>query len=261
MKEQLCRAFCAQLHVEELPTGWAVVTPYSHPDGDPVMFFIMKTALGKVRIEDDGAQIALLEAEGINLNVSSPRGQALDAILSQYGGWRDVEAGLIHTDEMDVADAPSASLQFMALMLRVHDLALLSPDRVRKTWQEDARRDIHAAFDGVATVEDDATVSPKLSGFPADTLIRAEGRPPLAIFMATNDAKGLQALVLKMELERYQSVPCNVVLLVERAKDNPLREPTYAHAQSRLDGVLTYRGAEQEAMAALHRWIPEGAAH
>lgn len=258
MKEELCRAFCAQLHIEELLNGWAVVTPYSHPDGDPVMFFIMKVENGKVRLEDDGAQIALLEAEGVSLDVSKSRGQALDSLLTQYGAWRDVDAGLIHSDEMEPSDAPSSALQFMALMLRVQDLALLKPERVRKTWQEDALRDIHAAFDGTAKVEDSAPVSPKFSGFPADAVIRANGAPPLAVFMATNDAKGLQALVLKMELERYQSVPCNVVLMVERAKENPLREPTYAHAQSRLDGVLTYRGAEQEAMTALSRWIPEG---
>lgn len=258
MKDKLCHAFCAQLHVEELLSGWAVATPYTHPDGDPVMFFIMKKPGGMVRLEDDGAQLALLESEGINLDIRKSRGQALDAMLEQYGAWRDMETGLIYFDEMDLADAPSAALQFMALMLRIHDLALLKPERVRKTWQEDALRDIHSAFEGVATVEDDAPVSPKLAGFPADAVIWAKNAPPLAVFMATNDAKGLQALVLKMELERYQSVPCNVVLMVERAKENPLREPTYAHAQARLDGVLTYRGAEQEAMQRLSRWVPEG---
>lgn len=257
MKDQLCQAFCAQLHVEELLAGWAVTTPYRQPDGDPIMLFIMKAPGGKVRLEDDGAQIALLEAGGVNLDPNKSRGQALHEILGQYDAWHDVASGLIHTDEISLEDAPGVALQFMACMLRIHDLALLTRERVRKTWQEDALQDIHKAFDGVAKVEDHAPVSPNFAGFPADAVIRAEGSPPLAVFMATNDAKGLQALVLKMELERYQSIPSNVVLMVERAKDNPLREPTYAHAQSRLDAVLTYRGAESEAMAALAKWVPQ----
>jgi hypothetical protein len=256
VKEQLCRAFCDQLRVEDLPSGWAVTTPYRQPDGDPIMFFVMKAGRASVRIEDDGAQISLLEASGINLDPTKMRGKAFEELLGQYGATFTADDGLIHTADLPTESAASAALQFMALMLRIHDLALLSTERVKKTWQEDAMKDIHAAFDATALVEDNAAVSPKLSGFPADAVIRTVGAPPLAIFMATNDSKGLQALVLKMELESYQATPCNVVLMVERAKENALRESTYAYAQSRLDGVLTYRGAETDAMARLATWVP-----
>jgi len=69
--------------------------------------------------------------------------------------------------------------------------------------------------------------------------------------MATSNSKGLQALVLKMELEKYQQIKCNVVLVVERSTKNELSEPTYALAQSRLDKVLSYVGAEDDAIAAV----------
>lgn len=254
MKEALCAAFCAELNVERVPAGWAVSTPFRQPDGDPIMFFVMTVNGETARIEDDGAQYAMIEAAGVSLDKKGTRFQAFTEMVEQHGAHYDSDEGVICTDDLHVADVPRAAIQFMGLMLRIHDLAMLTPERVRKTWQEDAMRDIHEAFEGKATVEDNAPVSPKLRSFPADAVIRYPDEPPLAVFMATTDNKGLQALVLKMELERYQDVRCTVVLMVERAKDNPLREPTYALAQSRLEGVLTYRGAESEAMAALQRW-------
>lgn len=254
MKEQLCSAFCAELQVERVPSGWAVSTPFRQPDGDPIMFFVVTVSHGVSRIEDDGAQFALLEACGVSLDKKGARYQAFTEMLEQHGAYYDDDAGVICTADLPESEVPHAAIRFMGLMLRIHDLALLTPERVRKTWQEDALRDIHAAFDGKAIVQDNAAVSPTLASFPADAVIRGENVPPVAVFMATADTKGLQALVLKMELERYQSEKCTVLLLVERAKDNPLREATYALAQSRLDGVLTYRGAEAEAMSALSRW-------
>ena len=61
-----------------------------------------------------------------------------------------------------------------------------------------------------------------------------------------------------MELEKYQGKPARVVLLVERAKKNPLNEPTYALAQARLDDVLSFRGVETDTMAALQRYAAIG---
>lgn len=259
MKEQLCQAFCAELNVERVPAGWAVSTPFRQPDGDPIMFFVVTVDSTTARLEDDGAQVALLETSGVSLDKRGQRYLAFTDLMQQHKAHYDDDLGVIRSDDLPVGEIPAAAVRFMALMLRLHDLALLSKERVRKTWQDDALRDIHSAFDARATVQDNAPVSPGLASFPADAVIRVEGVPPLAVFMATADAKGLIALVLKMELERYQSERCTVVLLVERAKENPLREATYALAQSRLDQVLTYRGAEPEAMSALAKWtIPQG---
>ena len=145
-------------------------------------------------------------------------------------------------------------------MLRVQDLALLTVERVKQSWRDDAIRDLHARFDSVAKVEEGAVVSPRVSSIPADIVIRVSGdAPPVAVILGTSNAKGLMALVLKMELEKYQGQDYPVLLLVERAKDNPLAEGTYALAQSRLNGVHTYRGAEIDAMAAISRFVP--AAH
>jgi len=253
MKEQLCQAFCAQLHVESVIAGWSVQTPYRLPDGDPVMFFIVTVAHEMARLEDDGATVGLLEASGVSLDKKGARHEAFQALLGQHNASFDEEAGLIVSQTMPIGEIAAAAVNFTALMLRVHDLAMLSVERVRQSWRDDAMRDIHTHFDPIGTVEENTPVSKRVASIPADAVIRLPDRPAIAVIMATSQAKGLQALVLKMELEKYQGQNTPVILLVERSKQNPLAEGTYALAQSRLDGVHTYRGAEEDAMMAIAR--------
>ncbi len=255
MKELLCKAFCANLHVERVPAGWAVQTPYRLPDGDPVMFFIMTVSDSTARLEDDGATVALLEAAGVSLERKGARFKAFEGLLDQHQATYDDDAGVITTETVSLDEIPFLAINFTALMMRVHDLALLTVERVKQSWRDDAVQALHDRFDPVAQVEEGTQVSPS-SGLLADVVLRFPLAPPVAVMLATTDAKGLQALVLKMELEKYQGTDTPVVLLVERAKENPLKESTYALAQSRLDGVHTFRGAEMEAMSAISRLVP-----
>lgn len=257
MKDQLCKAFCAQLHVERVPAGWAVQTPYRLPGGDPIMFFVMNGEReGAAHLEDNGATIALLEASGVSLEAKGARFGAFTELLVQHGAFYDDDAGVIRSAEMPVDEAANASVAFTALMLRVHDLALLNTERVKQSWKDDALRDIHARFDPIGKVEENAPVTPRVASIPADAVIRLPDKPPVAVILGTTNAKGLQALVLKMELEKYQGQDIPVVLLVERAKANPLSEGTQALAMSRLNGVHSYRGAEVEALDAISRFAP-----
>ncbi|WP_271299604.1 DUF1828 domain-containing protein [Sphingomonas sp. CV7422] len=260
MKDQLCKAFCARLHVERVPAGWAVQTPYKLPDGDPIMFFIVGETDAAVHLEDSGATIALLEASGVSLDAKGSRFVAFTELLSQHGASYDDHLGVIRSSSMRLNEAPEASVAFTALMLRVHDLALLSTDRVKQSWKDDALHDIHVRFDDIAEIEENAPVTSKVSTIPVDAVIRVPNKPPVAVIIGTSNTKGLQALVLKMELEKYQGQDIPVLLLVERAKANPLSEGTQALAMSRLDGVQAYRGAETEALDAISRYVP-GALH
>lgn len=251
IKDQLCKAFCGGLHVEQVHAGWAVTTPFSMPDGDAIRFYLMRGASGQVWLEDDGTQVGMLEAEGVPLKRGSSRREAFDELVGAHGAVFDDKTGLITTAQFSENEAAEPALKFLALMLRIQDFALLNVDRVRNAWHEDAIKGIHAAFDGKARIEEGVPVSPKFKNWPADIVITAEGADPTAIFMATSNSKGLQALVLKMELENYQHIACHVILVVERSTKNELSEPTYALAQSRLDKVVSYVGAEVDAIAAV----------
>jgi hypothetical protein len=177
------------------------------------------------------------------------RGEALKVMLGEYGLEFDRDAMVVRTPVVSEEEIGGAALKLLAFMLRLQDFLLLTADRVRQTWQEDALKSLHQTFDHVATVEEHVPVFAE-TGIPVDAVVRFhnDDTPPLAVFLATTDAKGLQALVLKMELEQYQHRAANVVLLVEMAKKNPLMEATYALAQARLDSVLSYRGVEADTM-------------
>lgn len=247
MKDVLCKAFCAALECRSVPGGYAVETPYHNADGDPLLLYFVRSTPSKWRIEDDGTQIALLEANGVDIGGRS-RGEALGALLKEYGVRFDQEARTLCSPTMDEADLGEASLRFVALLLRIQDLALLSPQVVRSTFREDAMTAIRGKFEGIAQIEENAPIAPELTAYAADIRISAPGLSPLAVYLATSEERALQALVLKMELEKYRAESIRVILLVEKSKENPLRESTYALSQVRLDDVMTFRGVETEAM-------------
>lgn len=251
MKDLLCRAFCDALDIQRVPSGFAITSPYTFDDGDPIVVYAVTVRDGVYRLEDAGLQIPLIESSGVGLS-GGTRGEAFKALLNEYDLDFDRKTMLVRTAEIAEADVGKEALRLIAFLLRLQDFLLLTPEMVRQTWQQDAMASLHSKFDGVAKVEEHAVVVPDVSSFPADAVVNFHaGGAPLAIFFATTDAKGLQALVLKMELEKYRERSVNVVLLVERAKGNPLHEPTYALAQARLDDVLTYRGVEAETMTKL----------
>lgn len=254
MKEALCKAFCSAMSVERVPSGFAITTPYSFDDGDPIVLYAITVRSGVYRLEDAGVQIPMLEASGVTI-AQGTRGTAFEALLSEYDLEFDDDAMVVRSPATAEANVGAVALKLLAFLLRLQDFDLLTPEKVKQTWQEDALRSLHRRFDGVASVDEHVPIVPGIPGLPADAVIRFNsGGAPLAVFLGTSDAKGLEALVLKMELESYQHAPGNVVLLVERAKQNPLRERTYAMAQARLDDVLTYRGAEAESLMALARY-------
>ncbi|WP_340314424.1 DUF1828 domain-containing protein [Rhizorhabdus argentea] len=251
MKEALCRAFCNALDVRRVPSGYAITTPYSFEDGDPIVLYALLIRHGIYQLEDAGVQIAALEAAGIDLG-DGTRGEAFLSLLNEYELTFDEKAMVVRSPEVAEHDVGEAALKLLAFMLRLQDFQLLTPERVKRTWHDDAMKSIHQQFDDVARVEEHAPAVPEVPAVPADVVVHFNsGTAPLAVFLATSDSKALQALILKMELEKYQRKPCVVVLLVERAKQNPLREATYAMSQARLDGVLAYRGAETEVMMRL----------
>lgn len=258
MKDILCQAFCAALSVRTVPGGHVVETPYTNADGDPLLLYYIRDSSGKSwRIEDDGTQIPWLEANGVDLRGQS-RGSALQFLLDEYGAVFDDDARTLRTSYMAEAQLGAASLKFVALLLRIQDLSLLSPQIVRNTFREDAIAAIRNKFEGLAAIEENVPISSELPAYTADVKLTAPGHDSMAVYVATTEERALQALVLKMELEKYRHVSNRVVLLIERAKTNPLRESTYALSQARLDDVLAFRGVETDAMLALARNFEQG---
>jgi len=261
MKDLLCTAFCASLDVRRVPAGYAVRTPYSNADGDALLVYFVRDGSTHWRIEDDGTQIPLVEAGGVDLG-GKARSEAFHALLNEYGARFDKDDRTVYIPSLPEEELGGAAVRFVGLLLRLQDLALLTPQVVRGTFREDALAAIHSTFDNVAEVKEAAPLSPDLVGHEADVIVRPtafdQSRPaplPMAIYLATSEERALQALIAKMEAEKYRGIEGQVVLMVERAKMNPIREATYSLALARLDGVFSFREARHDTMQRLARLV------
>lgn len=257
MKDILCQAFCKSLDVRSVPIGYAVRTPYENSDGDPLLvYFRREGATGRWRIEDDGTQIALLEAHGVDLG-GKARGEAFRALLDEYGAFFNKDERTVHTPSLSEVELGDATVRFVGLLLRLQDLSLLSPQVVRNAWREDALSAIHSTFDHVADVKESIALSPDLVGQEADVIVRPRGGsvPPLAIFLGTSEERALHALIAKMEAEKYRNIEGQFALVVERVKKNPVHDATYSLAMARLDAVLSFRESTRDALERLARMI------
>lgn len=247
MKQRICEAFCASLDVRSVPAGYAVCTPYANADGDPLLLYLVRDERSRWRLEDDGTQIPLLEANGVDLG-GRPRGEAFEALLEEYGAQFNKDSRTLYSPPLTEDALGPAAVAFIGLLLRLQDVALLNPQIVRSTFRADALAAIHRAFDGRARVDEQSEISPELAGQEADVVIRAPEAPPVAVYIATSEERALQALVVKMEAERYRDIAASIILMVEKSKSNPVKGPTLSLAMARLDAVVAFRESQQDTM-------------
>jgi hypothetical protein len=250
MKEELCRAFCDDIRIRNVPAGLAVSTVFGAGDGDRIGFYIVKSG-GNFRIEDDGLTLPSLEASGVDFK-SGTRAQALDELKSSYGVAIDLENHEFFIDGLAEGDLPQAALRFVAFSLRVRDFMLMAEHRVASTFREDATKLIREVVGPRAEVEENATILPELSDFPADFVLRAPGRPPVGVYLGYSDQRVLEAIFVHMRARYETHENCSIVALIESAKG--ISAKVRQQAANRLDAVPEFRGAE---VAAIERIAEE----
>ena len=245
MKDELCKAFCQDLEVVKVPAGLAVGTGFQKSDGDHIAFYIIgPDQAGLYRVQDDGATVPYLEACGADLEIGS-RAEAFNDILGEYGVTYDAATFEITSEPMAKDAVPRAGLRLVAALLRLQDLVLMTRERAETTWVEEARRDLERAASGKAAIEYDAPVVDALSDYPADLVLRAGERDPVAVFFGTSDSKVYEALLLNASARYERKVPCSVVVLLE--KDNAVTRKARLRADNHLT-VPRYRGGEKDAI-------------
>jgi hypothetical protein len=160
VKDELCKAFCDQLRVREVPAGLAISTAFSYSDCEPLGFYVVgPDALNRFRIEDDGTTIPLIEADGIDLETTT-RQEAMAALLTEYDVHYDADRGDLTTPPLTAAQVPSAAFKFVALLLRLQDLILLTPERAASTFREDATKAIRESLGARAVIKENEPIAP-----------------------------------------------------------------------------------------------------
>ncbi len=253
MKEELCRAFCNDIFIKEVPAGFAVGTPFRRSDGDAISFYVVRTPFqGLVRLEDDGQTVPYLEACGVDFETQT-RTKAFQALLNEYEAEYDETEAIIHTKNMRDAEVPRASLRFVALLLRMFDFLLLREEHVESTFKEDAAKRIRETVGDRARITEGQLVSDKLTEIKPDMVLRAEHRDPVAVFFAQSAPRVYDAIILQMAALYETKETLSVVTLLE--SDNSISREMFKRASNRLAAVTVWHGDEAASMQRIEREV------
>ncbi|MES0134762.1 DUF1828 domain-containing protein [Mesorhizobium sp. M0016] len=254
LKEQICRAFCENVQITAFSGGVAICTPYKNfISGDLIGIYALGPKSGLYRLVDNALTIAFLEAEGATMDAASRR-EALSQILVQHGAAYDEEMGEIFIDGITEADLPKAVLEFSALLLRLNDLILLTVERVKNAFEDDVRAAIRDEMDKrhVRYVEGQP-VSPDLTDVTPDMVFYPEDRDPVALFIATNDSKLWQAMLLRVIADSERHLPLSVVAVLET--ETSVSQKVRLQADNRLDAAPRYKSGPIDTIQRIARVV------
>lgn len=235
-KEDICKAFCGQISVNEVPAGMAVRSPFSSADGDQIGFYIVRTDGGtKYKLEDSGLLIPFIEASGTNLE-SGTRAREFQALLDEYEAVYDPDTMEVSSRDLAEHEVLGESVKFMALLLRLQDLQMLRTDVVESTFREDAKEAVGRLLGDFADIEFNAAPSPDLHDYTSDILVKAKnGGGSAAIYLGTNEARINEAVTAWLE-GRWKKSPVKIIAMCETDKP-PASQKAWRRAINRLDGV------------------------
>jgi hypothetical protein len=254
MKDELCEAFCDGVLVREMKNGFAIRTPYDDLKGEPLAFYaIGPNEDGLFRIIDDGTTVPFLEASGVSLE-SETRFSAFTGILQEYKASYSEGERQIYMPSLRRDMLAGASLRFMALLLRVQDLALMTPDRVESTFRDDVMEKLRERFQKEADFRENEPVNADLHSAIPDVVIQAQKKQPVAVFVATSGQKIQEAVYLYLIANYEFQMMIRVVAILEGDQSNipfKLRQ----RADNYLDAVPRYAGDERATLDRIAREV------
>ncbi len=252
MKDQICRAFCDEIRLREVPAGIAVSTALRRSDGDAIGFYVVKNPLesGLAHLEDDGTTIPYLEAAGVDFDTQT-RQRAFSTILEEYGAQFDSDEAVIRTPDMPEHEIARVAIGFAALLLRLSDFLLLSQEHVESAFKDDAKKRIKEAIGSRAKIDEDTVVNDHLTEVKPDLVIRAPNRDPVAVFLAQSAQRVNDAIFLQMAALYESKYALSVVALLEG--DSSITSKLRQRASNRLSALPVYHHDEGQAVQRIVR--------
>jgi hypothetical protein len=259
LKDALCKAFCGDLTLTDVPVGYAVSTTFRRDDGDSVGFYIVRDDRrpGLFRIEDDGTTIPSLEAAGVEFSTEA-RSEAFATLLETHDVEFDEDEFVLRTGLLREAALPAAAMKFVSLMLRMSDFLLLTREKVASTFKEDAAQLIRDRIGDRAEIIEGEPVSASLQDTLPDMVLRAPHRRPVALFFGTSEKRVYEAILLQMQALYEAEEDIAVVALLE--SDGVLNRDLRRRASNRLEALPTFKGDEIEAVHRVEREVLGGSA-
>jgi hypothetical protein len=253
LKQEICRVFCHGLSVQEMANGLAISTIYDNFMGDPLGFYALgPDGDGFYQLTDDGTTIPYLEASGASLD-SDTRLAAFNEMLNQYNVvYREPEFQLC-IERVSVDDIADQALRFLAFLLRVQDLLLMTRERVENAFREDVLEKLRDRFSGRADIKESEAISLTLSDIIPDMVIQANSRYPVAVFIGTTSQKVTDAVLLHTLAMYKHKVAVRVVAVLE--SESSLPKKFMQRADNHLDAVPRYSKDEIAALDRIEREV------
>jgi len=251
VREQLCKAFCDEITVSNVPMGLAVSTGFVFPHGDKIGFYVKSNnSNGLFELQDNGLTYPSLVAGGFDVK-NRIRAEALASLQSEYGVALNKDDFEFRLSDIEEPDLPRAALRFVSFMLRVSDLLLLEEHRVASTFRADVERRLREQIGDRAVIQAGVPLAIGLEEFSPDFVIQADNRKPVGVYLGTSDARVLEALFVHMRATYETLIPCSVVAVIETEK--AINRKVQQQAMNRLDAVLPFRGDEAGAISRIRR--------
>lgn len=253
VKDDLCKAFCDEVQLREVPAGLAVATGFDSFSGDTIGFYIVgPDTNGRYRIQDDGLTVLNLESAGADIEIAS-RAEVFHNLLQEYGFLYDNNEHTLESHPLVDTDVASSALRFVALLLRLQDLLFMVQERAVSTFKEEVTRQFRANIGQRVEILENDIVHEKLSEYPVDIVFKSKGRDPVALFFGTSDVHLLEAELLDFAARYEANVNCKIVALLEQ--ESSVSQKRRQHAANRLAVVASYKGDEQAAIKRIEREI------
>lgn len=250
LKEVLSKTFLDAIDVHSVPMGLAVSSPFHDGSGDPVTFYVREIGDG-FQLEDDGEFLSHLVASGVDIE-RGQRKQLLDTVLSSSGALWDPETFEIRS--LPTSDVASAAISFLAALIRVRNLELMTRETVRSTFRDDAIAAIEEQLGERFRIERNSPLDGDFSENPADLVLTPHGYGRrLGVFLVNSPTPFLEAELLHSEIERqHASDRFEAAALVEDfTKVTTIGTKRYQRAVNRGLPMSFFRGDETASVQAL----------
>ena len=169
----------------------------------------------------------------------------MERVSTPANAFADPETFEIHTRPFDGEPSGREVVEFLAALVRAHDVGFWSQERIRSSFVADVIAAMALRFDGMAVIDVDASVDVRFSDFPADAVIRPLHHGHVtAVLIAQTIDKLTEAMLLAQELRIRQVRGTRVVAVIEDFKGFPLQGRKAQRAMNRIQGTVFYRGDE-----------------
>jgi len=213
LQNQICSAFCDGFRVRHVPKGYAITSPFTWMESEPLTFYAVEKE-GKIRYEDSGASLMYLEDIAGDLT-SDTRMETVRELARQHEVNYDESAVIFSSQWMDASLAGRGVIDFLSFMNRLQDLQFLSKNKVENLFREDLVECIKNHFKDGYTVKERHEISPDKGGYIADVFIESSNGTSAAVYAATAEIKVLEALLAADLVRREQLTSITPILVFE----------------------------------------------